>query len=1147
MNVRRTIRVVSILLLAATAAVAQSAVLDVYNVATRTMRHITVPAQASAGLGLRGGFHPMPPNPRLLADPAMRARLQAMLARRPKDVDHPQQVPGATKAAKASGILGTFHALVLLVDFSDHTAQYYPGTKADAHYRQMLFSRGTFPTGSMRDYYLENSYNQFQVTGDVSGGASGWYRAPQTYAYYVDGNNGFNSYPRNAQGLVTDLVELADPDVDYTKYDNDHDGWVDSLFVVHSGPGAEATGSWDDIWSHMWGIPPVTLDGVNVCPYSIEPEDGTIGVFCHEYGHILGAYDLYDYGNDTAGYDSAGLGVWSVMAAGSWGADYNHPNRPSQFDAFHKIMFGWIRPTILTADQKNVSIPSVETAPTVYQLGSAVKRTGDYFLVENRQKTGFDSLLPNAGLLIYHIDRAMLNSTVNDSEWFPGLPLQEHYAVAVEQADARWDLEHNFNVGDAGDPYPGTANNRAFSAASLPDSTSYYDGPTGMSVSNISDSGETMTADIALSLPRHAQWYVNASTTGYGNGLSQDRPYATIGEAMAAARVGDTINVAPGVYTETVNFAGKEVTLSSSNPQDANTVANTIIRAGANGASVLFRHAEHRTAVLDGFTISHLPGITGSGINIMGAAPTIRNCVLRGNTDNRAGEDLSFGGGILALDGANPLVVGNRFEGNAADVGAGVCLLRAGAELRDNTFTGNRATYDGGGVAMVRATAGAVVQGCVFTDDEAKRGGGLFCSESSPVVSDCSFKGCLARNQGGAIHLREGSSAQIRRAAITNCRAILYTFSRGGGLYCVLGSNAVIDGLSLWGCTAPQGAGLFSNSDSAPVITNSIIAGCTGPGIQAQQALAVTYSDVWGNTGKNVIGFAYPGGSNGNLSADPRFADAAAGDMHLKSRVGRFTEGGTWVQDTVSSPCLDGGDPQANVGAEPSPNGARLDMGAYGGTAQASQSVRDTILSGYWPATGAANVEVRPTVRLYFREPVVEASAEGHFSLTLPTTSRSVPVVGVLGRTRWLQPGKVMAFTPTDPLPTDTVCQATIDAGIEKQDGGVTSWSEHFSFTTAECTVLAGVSALAVPTANGGAQITVNLAASAQVSAEIINLAGTTVATLAPREAAAGVNTLLWDGRSTRGTKVPAGQYLVRVQALGANGSASSCLAALKR
>ncbi|MBU0518491.1 immune inhibitor A, partial [bacterium] len=136
--------------------------------------------------------------------------------------------------------------LTILVDFEDNPANatQYPVE----HYEELLYSVDTFPTGSPADYYLENSYDDVHITGEVVG----WYRMPESYAYYVDNNYGFGSYPQNSQRLTEDAVAAADPDIDFSQYDNDNDGYVDALFVVHAGPGAEQTGSTANIWSHAW-------------------------------------------------------------------------------------------------------------------------------------------------------------------------------------------------------------------------------------------------------------------------------------------------------------------------------------------------------------------------------------------------------------------------------------------------------------------------------------------------------------------------------------------------------------------------------------------------------------------------------------------------------------------------------------------------------------------------------------------------------------------------------------------------------------------------------------------------------------------------------------------------------------------------------
>ena len=367
-------------------------------------------------------------------------------------------------------------AVVILADFDDNMADTvaYPSL----HYETMLFSVGTYPTGSMRDYYLETSYGKVDITGEVTV----WLRMPEAYSYYVNNVYGFGSYPRNAQKLVEDAVLAADSLIDFSRFDADEDGWVDALFVVHAGPGAEVTGSPADIWSHQWVTHSALLvDGVQVYSYSMEPEDGKIGVFSHELGHVFGLPDLYDYD-----YDSQGVGYWSIMAAGSWGGG---GAKPVHFDAWCKKALGFLTPINIVTYLKDAPIPQVETDTIAYRLWTEGTASNEYFLVENRRRTGFDEFIRGEGLLIYHVDEDVPN---NDN--------QEHYKVAVEQADGDFDLEENVNSGDTGDPFPGSSNNRLFDATSIPNSNAYDGSETGVSVSDVSDADSMMTADLAAIL-----------------------------------------------------------------------------------------------------------------------------------------------------------------------------------------------------------------------------------------------------------------------------------------------------------------------------------------------------------------------------------------------------------------------------------------------------------------------------------------------------------------------------------------------------------------------------------------------------------------------------------------------------------------------
>lgn len=386
--------------------------------------------------------------------------------------------PDLTHYNFAPGEQTTLHAIAILVDFSDNVA-----TTPSAHFDSLLTSQGTYPTGSFRDFYLENSYNNIDVVINVVG----WFRLPQTYAYYVNGQYGFGPYPMNAQRMAEDAVWAADPTVDFSLYDNDNNGYIDALFIIHAGPGAEQTGNVNDIWSHAWNTVNVPyVDGVYAYGYSTEPEDGKIGVFCHEAGHnIFGLPDLYDYD-----YDSYGTGKWSLMSNGSWNGG---GTSPSHLDAWSKIQTGFVTPQVPTQNQMGVLFPRVMDNPVIYKLWSYGNPGPEYFLVENRQRVGFDATLPFAGMLIYHVDETQSN---NNNQWYPGYTTYGNYLVAVEQSDGYWQLEQYINPGDVNDPWPGTLNRTTFSDSTVPDTKDYSFVTTYVAVDNISTSADTMTADV---------------------------------------------------------------------------------------------------------------------------------------------------------------------------------------------------------------------------------------------------------------------------------------------------------------------------------------------------------------------------------------------------------------------------------------------------------------------------------------------------------------------------------------------------------------------------------------------------------------------------------------------------------------------------
>lgn len=445
------------------------------------------PSGQASGLPSTGRLVVMPPHPNLL-ERARRGEISSPLgapASAQPGIDQPQQLAAPPR--------GTWKVLAILVQFSDNRSQVSP-----SNFDQLLFG-GAF--GSLNHYYRAVSYGALDIVTVNLPSSTGWCNMPRTYAYYVNGQKGFGAYPQNAQKLAEDAILAANPLVDFSQYDNDKDGNVDTVFIIHAGPGFEFTGDVNQIHSHAWGTNTVpVVDGVRVPSYTMEPEywnvlgDMTVGVYAHELGHAFGLPDLYD----TDG-SSIGLGQWSLMASGSWNGTYPGGNSPAFLDAWSRAELNFASPTIVSSNMLGASIAAAETTQSMYRLWTNGASGSEYFLVENRQQVGYDAALPSAGLLIWHIDQSRPGNTTECKQLNVWLCGTNHYKVALVQADAKLDLENNLNGGDIGDPYPGSTANRSFTFSSKPNSSSYGSSTnTAIGVANISASGATMQADLLV-------------------------------------------------------------------------------------------------------------------------------------------------------------------------------------------------------------------------------------------------------------------------------------------------------------------------------------------------------------------------------------------------------------------------------------------------------------------------------------------------------------------------------------------------------------------------------------------------------------------------------------------------------------------------
>ena len=474
----------------------------------------------------------------------------------------PHRAPGVDAAEKrTAGAAGTYKCVVILLQFTDEPADTLGHTPAD--FADLLFSDGTRPGGSFRDYYQEVSRGQFDVDGIVTR----WYTAPHPYSYYTNNQSGFGSPPQNSQGMTDDALRLADPDVDFSQFDDNGpfgipDGVIDGLFIVHAGPGAEETEDLNDMWSHKFNLSFLSADGTRASAYTTEPEEwagialnttaGELisrGVFCHEFGHVLGLPDIYDTSGTTDATE--GTGEWDLMATGV----YNHlpgdplGTSPSHLSAWSKIRLGWVTPTWVLQDSAAVTIPPVETSGQVFRLWTNGEDLGEYFLVENRQPIGTDAALVRSsieagdgaahGLLIYHVDEAIQN---NNNAAHKLLDVEEAGGPEADQGVQNLDLARGHtallptcgvlrsvtgNRGDKYDPWPGADNATSFDG-SCPPSGSYCAGkPSQVAVRNIVEIGNDVTADFfvnGVTVRRLALGVDDSPFGGFpnnGNGLAE--------------------------------------------------------------------------------------------------------------------------------------------------------------------------------------------------------------------------------------------------------------------------------------------------------------------------------------------------------------------------------------------------------------------------------------------------------------------------------------------------------------------------------------------------------------------------------------------------------------------------------------------------
>ena len=371
--------------------------------------------------------------------------------------------------------IGQKKGLIILVNFSNVS---FKANDNNELYQRIAneenFSYGNFK-GSMYDYFYAQSEGQFELTFDVVGPVT----VSETASYYGSNNSrGDDRYPAT---MVIEALTLADDEVNFADYDWDGDGEVDQVYVVYAGKGEADGGASSTIWPHEWqlssasyygdGTGAQTLDGVTIDTYACGSElNGSgsiagIGTMCHEFSHCLGYPDFYD--TDYSG--GQGMGSWSLMDEGSYNGD---GYQPAGYTSYERWVAGWKTPIELKASKKVTGMKSLQDGGESYIIYNEGNRN-EYFLLENRQKTGWDASLPGAGLLILHVDYDANVWAANEPNDDPShqrmtwIPADNEYQYFYYQG-----TKYYTDEGMADDPYPYGSNN-SFSRTSTPEAKFY--------------------------------------------------------------------------------------------------------------------------------------------------------------------------------------------------------------------------------------------------------------------------------------------------------------------------------------------------------------------------------------------------------------------------------------------------------------------------------------------------------------------------------------------------------------------------------------------------------------------------------------------------------------------------------------------------
>ena len=362
--------------------------------------------------------------------------------------------------------IGKYRGLIILVQFSDVK---FASTDPQATFNRFFNEEGYHEygnAGSVRDYFLKQSYGQLEINFDVVGP----YTTGGSLAAYGAATE--DNHDANPTAMVMEAIDQAAKEVDFSNYDWDNDGEVDQIFLICAGYSQAEGADTDYIWPHEWSLGAQGIarnyNGKKLNTYGVSTElwgngkttnlekeiDG-IGTACHEFSHCLGLPDFYD----TQYNGGFGMSYWSVMDSGSY-LDGGHT--PPGYSSYERMFAGWLEPTELKEMTTITGMKPLATTPEAYILYNEGNKN-EFYLLENRQLIDFDAKLPGHGMLVLHVDYdkdCWITKNVNT--------VPEHQRMTIIPADGKLSSSNM-----QGDPFPGIKGNTALASYTTPAPTLY--------------------------------------------------------------------------------------------------------------------------------------------------------------------------------------------------------------------------------------------------------------------------------------------------------------------------------------------------------------------------------------------------------------------------------------------------------------------------------------------------------------------------------------------------------------------------------------------------------------------------------------------------------------------------------------------------